>query len=91
VKSIWKIDWKDSAVKDLNKLDKSVQKMILNFIEERIRPNPERLAIKLKGHFFGLKGLKRYRIGDYRIVCQMKEDVMVILIIAIGHQREIYA
>jgi mRNA interferase RelE/StbE len=65
--------------------------MILNFIEERIRPNPERLAIKLKGHLFGLKGLKRYRIRDYRIVCQMKEDVMEILIIAIGHRREIYA
>ena len=86
--SIWKIDWKDSAVKDLKKLEKSTQKMILTFIEERIRPNPERLASHLKGN---LMGLKRYRVGDYRIICQIKENVMEILIIAVGHRREIYA
>lgn len=85
---IWKIEWKDSAVKDLKKLEKSNQKMILTFIEERIRPNPERLAVNLKGN---LLGLKRYRVGDYRIICQLKENVMEILIIAVGHRREIYA
>ena len=85
---IWKIDWKDSAVKDLKKLEKSSQKMILKFIEERIKPNPERLAIHLKGN---LLGLKRYRVGDYRIICQLKENVMEILIIAVGHRRENYA
>ena len=85
---IWKIDWKDSAVKDLKKLEKSNQKMILKFIEERIKPNPERLAVNLKGN---LLGLKRYRVGDYRIICQLKENVMEILIIAVGHRREIYA
>ena len=85
---IWKIDWKDSAVKDLKKLEKSNQKMILTFIEERIKPNPERLAVNLKGN---LLGLKRYRVGDYRIICQIKENIMEILIIAVGHRREIYA
>ena len=87
VKSIWKIDWKESAVKDLKKLEKRTQKIILKFIEEKIRVNPERRAINLKGN---LLGLKRYRVGDYRIICQMKDDVMEILIIAIGHRREIY-
>lgn len=85
----WTIELSDDAKQDLQKLDKPVQKRIVAFLQDRIKPadNPRTSGKALQGN---LSGLWRYRIGDYRLLCRIEEGVLVVLVIEIGHRREVY-
>ncbi len=63
---------------------------ILTFLEERVSllKNPRELGIAMVGEKY--KNVWRYRVGDYRILAEIKEDVVTILVVEIGHRREIY-
>ena len=86
----WLIDFDDGAKKDLAKLDKPIARRITGFLRERVAPldDPRSLGHALKGATLG--ELWRYRIGDYRIICDIQDRSVRILVVAIGNRREIY-
>ena len=85
----WRIELAASAQKELSKLDRQVAKRITTFLRERIAnsTSPRDSGKALMGP---LGGLWRYRVGDYRIVCEIQDDVLRILVIKIGNRREVY-
>jgi mRNA interferase RelE/StbE len=85
----WTLRFNDKAAKDLQKFSSKDQARILSFLTDRAaeRANPRELAKVLVG---SNEQKWRFRVGDYRIVVQFEDDEMLILIIAIGHRREVY-
>lgn len=85
----WSIIVKNEVKKDLRKLDKIIQKRIYHFLESTLAKieNPRMLGSALRGKF---SKYWKYRIGDYRIICRIEDMPPTILILAIGHRREIY-
>jgi len=86
---IWKVEFDDRARKELRKLDNHVQNNILQYLRERIatHKNPHRFGTPLRKN---LSGLWRYRIGNYRIICHIKDDVLTVRVLHIGHRKEVY-
>ena len=85
----WTIEFDNRARKELRKLDPDVQKRILDWITDHLAEctDPRETGSALKGT---LKGLWRYRVGDYRIVTRIEDDKILILILRIAHRREVY-
>lgn len=86
---MWAVEWDDRAVKELRRLDKTVQSDILQYLKKRIMTDedPRRFGKPLIGN---QKGFWRYRVGDYRLICSIEENVFKILVIAVGHRKSIY-
>ena len=86
----WKVEISPAANADLAKLGSTDAKRILKFLFERIasRDDPRSTGKALVGSELG--GLWRYRVGDYRILCRIEDDRIAILVVEIGHRREIY-
>jgi len=80
----YEILFTDSARKDLKKLEKPVQERIVSALE-RIRISPERYVKKLVGD----PGY-RLRVGDYRILMDIVENKLIILVLKIGHRKNVY-
>ncbi len=87
--SIWRVEFDRAAVRDLRKLGADAEGRVLRYLRERISgsEDPRRLGHALIGD---RKGLWRYRVGDYRIVAAIEDDRFVVLVVAVGHRREIY-
>ncbi len=85
----WRVELDRAAVRDLRKLGADAETRVLLFLRERIAgsDNPRRLGHALTGD---RKGLWRYRIGDYRIVAAIEDNRFIVLVVAIGHRREVY-
>ncbi len=75
-------------LKSLKKLDKGTQKLIKKYIENNLQntDNPKEKGKPLR---YNLNGYWRYRIGDYRLICEIVENQIVIILIDIEHRREI--
>lgn len=86
----WTIEIDGFAEKQLRKLDRPVQKRLVDWLADRIDgcKNPRHFGEPLRGE---LSGLWRYRVGDYRIICEIKDESLVVLALAIGHRREVYS
>jgi mRNA interferase RelE/StbE len=86
---VWKISFKDSAKKSFSKLDKQIQSKIVNYLENRISKSvdPRVFAKPLTGSY---KNLWRYRVGDYRIICDIKNNEIEIVVLTIGHRSSVY-
>lgn len=85
----WTVEISDFAEKQLKKLDRPVQKRILDWLEDRIESckNPRHFGEHLKGDF---SGLWRYRVGNYRVICEINDPRVTVLVLTIGHRRHIY-
>jgi mRNA interferase RelE/StbE len=85
----WTVEVSDYAEKQMRKLDKPIQKRLLDWLEDRIEgcKNPRHFGEPLRGE---MAGLWRYRIGDYRVICEIQDQQLVVLALAVGHRREIY-
>ena len=85
----WKIEFDQAALYDLKKLNKSVQLKLISYLKNRIATldDPRTSGKPLHGL---LKGLWRYRIESYRILCKIEDDTLTILVIAAGHRSKIY-
>ncbi len=85
----WKIDYSERALKSLKKMDKQNAKRILDFLEQRIAilEDPRASGKPLKGD---LGVFWRYRVGDYRVLCDIQDGKLVILAALIGHRKEVY-
>jgi mRNA interferase RelE/StbE len=79
----------ESGQRSLNKLDEPVKDMILAWIIKNLEgsTNPTSIGLALKGH---LKGFWRYRIGKYRIIAEINKQELIILVIEVGHRKNIY-
>ncbi|MFN8509192.1 MAG: type II toxin-antitoxin system RelE/ParE family toxin [Deinococcaceae bacterium] len=85
----WRIEFSDTAVKQLNKMDSAVSKRIISFLKNRLAviDDPRVLGKPLRGK---LSDLLRYRVGDYRIICEIKDYAIEILVLEAGHRKEVY-
>lgn len=84
----WKFRLSGKAFKQLSKLDKKTAERVLKGLKVvRDSNNPRLHGKALKGE---LTGLWRYRFGNYRVICEIVDDEMIILALEIGHRREIY-
>ena len=86
----WTIEFTESATRQLEKLDRTVANRIRKFLTDRVAPleKPRSLGKALKGERFG--ELWKYRVGDYRLIAKIEDARIVILIVSIGHRREVY-
>lgn len=86
---MWAVEYSNIAEEEILRLDKAVRKRILKFFRERVavHPEPKNLADPLSGV---LRGLWRFRIGDYRAICDIRGDKIVVLVLEVGHRSEIY-
>ena len=85
----YKVDYDRKAKKQLDKMDSSVSKRIYAWIDEHLEgcEDPTAYGKPLAGK---LKGYWSYRVGDYRIIADIQDDKILILITEVGHSREIY-
>jgi mRNA interferase RelE/StbE len=85
----WKIDFSPTALQQLNKLDKPVAHRVLKFLRERVGSldDPRKIGARLQGT---LSEFWKYRVGDYRLICSLEDDRLVVLVLRIGHRKEIY-
>jgi mRNA interferase RelE/StbE len=86
----WKIEFLPEAEKDLREIDPPIVQRILRFLYERIRllEDPRTIGEALKGPKLGKYW--KYRVGDNRIVCQIKETEITILVVRVGHRKKVY-
>ncbi len=85
----WTIDYTDTAKTQLRKLDKPVARRIVDYMDERIagQSNPRGTGKALSGP---LGDLWRYRVGDCRVICDIQDGTLRILVVQIGNRRDIY-
>lgn len=85
----YKIVFTDKAMKQLKKLDKHTSSLILGWLEKNIEgcENPRQRG---KGLVENKSGQWRYSIGDYRIICEIQEENILVLVLEIGHRRDVY-
>jgi len=85
----WQIDFDPAAQRELRKLDKPIRRRILKFLYEHVGKldDPRRIGERLQGT---LSEFWKYRVGDYRLICSLENDRLVVLVLRIGHRREIY-
>lgn len=86
----WQIEFDTNAQKELNKLDKQVAVRILKFLKERLltAKDPRELGEALKGSKLG--EFWKYRIGSYRVITEIIDNKMIIMVIKIGDRKEVY-
>ena len=86
---MYKVRFSDSALKQMEKLDKQALRVIKNWIVKHLvdTEDPRRHGRPLKGN---LAGVWRYRVGDYRLFAEIKDDVLAIFIFEVGYRREVY-
>lgn len=86
---MYTVDFSESAVKQLKKLDKPTARVIKNWIVKNLVDcsDPRQHGKALTGN---LKGVWRYRVGDYRLFAEIHDDEVLIFIFNIAHRREIY-
>jgi mRNA interferase RelE/StbE len=85
----WTIEFGPNARSELRRLDRSVQRRIIQFLEQRVIAidDPRQLGKPLrgdKGEFWS------YRVGDYRIICTIEDQRLVVVVVSVGHRREVY-
>ena len=85
----WKVEFDDRAAKELRKLDKQAQQDILKYFRQRIatEEDPRRFGKRLSGD---LANLWRYRVHNYRMICDIRDDTLVVLVLRVGHRKDIY-
>ena len=85
----WIVKFADTADAVFAKLDKSIQKRIIKYLDERLTncENPRLWGKALTGSH-GEKW--RYRVGDYRILCIIKDNIVTVEVVSIGHRKEVY-
>ena len=85
----WSIEYDPEALEDLKKLDQTIQREILDYMDNRIATaaNPRDFGKPLR---YTKDGLWRYRGRDCRIICELRDKRLVVLVVAVGHRSTIY-
>lgn len=85
----WTVEFDDAAAKELRRLDRQAQSDILRFFLERIAmdEDPRRFGKPLPGEF---AGLWRYRMRDYRMICNIEDNKLIVLVVRVSHRKDVY-
>lgn len=86
----WQIEFDPDALKELKKLDRPIQTRLVAFLRDRLSPldDPRSLGEALSGARLG--SYWKYRVGDWRIVCDIQDQRIVVRVLRIGNRREVY-
>lgn len=86
----WRIEWDDGARRDLRRLGRPEQEQIIAYLRERIATtdDPRRFGKPLRAD---LAGLWRYRINNYRLICRIEDQRLVVLVVTVGHRRDVFS
>ena len=85
----WTVEISNVAERQLRKLDRQIQTRILDWLDDRLErcKNPRHFGESLKGNY---AGFWRYRIGNYRVLCDIQDEKVVVLVLTIGHRIQVY-
>lgn len=86
----WHIEFDKPAVKEFKKLDKSIGNRVLEFLTNRVSKleNPRSIGEALKGSKLG--EFWKYRVGEYRIICEIQDKKLLIVVLRIGDRKHVY-
>ena len=86
----WTIKLTNTSKKQISKLDKQIAKRLFVFLKKRIAllDDPRSVGEALKGTYLG--EYWKYRVGDYRIIAKIEDDVVTVLVLSVGHRKEVY-
>ncbi|HWR77045.1 MAG TPA: type II toxin-antitoxin system RelE/ParE family toxin [Thiobacillus sp.] len=87
---VWQIEVSETAEKQLAKLDKPVSMRLRSFLRERLASldDPRSIGQALRGSELG--EFWKYRVGDWRLICQIKDAKILITVVRLGNRREVY-
>lgn len=85
----YSIVFSERAKRQLKKLDKHIASLIIGWLEKNIK-NSTNPRMHGKALVKNKSGQWRYRIGDYRVICEILDNKVVVLVLEIGHRREVY-
>ncbi len=83
----WKISYTVSAKNEIDSIDGSIKKIIKRAIEDKLMTDPLKFGLPLRRNLFGLFKL---RVGDYRIIYKIEKAEVVVLVISVGHRKDVY-
>ena len=85
----WRVEISRAAEKQITRLNRNTQRLILRFLRERVAvaENPRRWGKPLHGE---KRDLWRYRVGDYRLICDIQDEKITVLVLVIGHRKDVY-
>lgn len=84
----WTIEFDKKAKKEFTNLDKAIQKQINKFLLKLEKSsNPRQFGEALKGTF---GSFWRYRVGDYRLICSIEDNILTVLVLRVRHRKEVY-
>lgn len=85
----YKVEYSRIALKQLKKMDKKIAAFIISFIEDKLVDceNPRAYGKALQAN---MNDKWRYRVGDYRILAKIEDEKVVIIVVEVGHRRDIY-
>ena len=86
---MWRLEFSKRADKQLSKMDPGIRRVVLAWLLKNV-DGCEDPRVHGKGLTANRSGKWRYRVGDYRILCEIKDEELVVLAIEIGHRRDIY-
>jgi len=86
----YSVELSESADRELSKLDAQQAKRILKFLHERVAKLDDPRSIGEALHGSRLGEFWKYRVGDYRLISKIEDDRLVVLVLRVGHRREIY-
>jgi mRNA interferase RelE/StbE len=86
---VWTIELTRTAERQIKKLDHPTQKSIVRFLRERLKSteNPRQWGKPLHGD---KRGLWRYRVGDFRLICDIQDDRITVLVLEVEHRKDVY-
>lgn len=86
----FRVEFDPAALKDLRKLDRAVQQRLVGFLRTRVATleDPRSLGEALAGARLG--SYWKYRVGDWRIICDIRDERIVVRVLRIGNRREVY-
>ena len=86
----WQIEFDPDALKDLRKIDKPIQIRLVGFLRTRVSSlsNPRDIGEALSGQRLG--NYWKYRVGDWRIICDIQDQKILVRVLRIGNRREVY-
>ncbi len=86
----YKVEYTKKAVKQFKKMDRQIAALLISYIEKKLVgcKNPRQFGKSLQGN---RNDKWRYRIGNYRILAKIEDDTMVIIVVEVGHRKDIYS
>jgi mRNA interferase RelE/StbE len=85
----WTIDISSGAERQLRKLDRSTARRLVAYLNQLVAETDDP-RLRGKGLSGPLAGLWRYRVGDHRIICQLLDDRLIVLVVRLGHRSRVY-